>query len=114
MKEIKAYVHASRVADVISAIKDCAAWGADRRGHRHNLAVYVVRGSLLASDSGEMHYSMDLGDEMINEYKIELICEDGEVDDIVRDLVAAGRTGQDVAGWVTVSDLTTAVPIRRA
>ena len=34
-----------------------------------------------------------------------------EVDDIVRDLVAAARTGQAVAGWVTVSDLTRAVPI---
>ena len=41
---------------------------------------------------------MDLGDEVINEYKIELICDDAEVDAIVRDLVAAARTGQDVAG----------------
>ena len=111
MKEIKAYVHHSRIADVIAAIKDCPAWGSDRGAHRHNLAVYVVRGSLLAIDSNETHYSMDLGDEVINEYKIELICEDAEVDDIVRDLVVAARTGQDIAGWVTVADLTSAVPI---
>ena len=43
MKEVKAYVHHSRVADVIAAIKDCPAWGGDRGAHRHNLAVYVVR-----------------------------------------------------------------------
>ena len=111
MKEIKAYVHHSRVADVIAAIKNCPAWGGDRGAHRHNLAVYVVRGSLLAADSSETHYSMDLGDEVIKEYKIELICEDAEVDAVVRDLVAAARTGQNVAGWVTVSDLASAVPI---
>ena len=111
MKEVKAYVHHSRVADVIAAIKNCPAWGGDRGAHRHNLAVYVVKGSLLASDSSETHYSMDLGDEVINEYKIELICDDAEVDDIVRDLVAAARTGQDVAGWVTVTDLNRALPV---
>jgi nitrogen regulatory protein P-II 1 len=111
MKEIKAYVHHSRVADVIAAIKNCPAWGGDREAHRHNLAVYVVRGSLLATDSNETHYSMDLGDEVIKEYKTELICEDAEVDAVVRDLVAAARTGQNVAGWVTVSDLTSALPI---
>jgi nitrogen regulatory protein P-II 1 len=111
MKEVKAYVHHSRVADVIAAIKDCPAWGGARGAHRHNLAVYVVKGSLLAVDSDETHYSMDLGDEVVNEYKIELLCDDAEVDDIVRDLVAAARTGQAVAGWVTVSDLTRAIPI---
>ena len=53
MKEIKAYVHHSRIADVIAAIKDCPAWGGARGAHRHNLAVYVVKGSLLAVDSDE-------------------------------------------------------------
>lgn len=28
MKEIKAYVHASRIADVIAALKDSPAWAA--------------------------------------------------------------------------------------
>ncbi len=112
MKEVKAYVHHSRVAAVIAAIKDCPAWGGPRGANRHNLAVYVVKGSLVAVDSDETHYSMDLGDEVVNEYKIELLCEDGEVDGIVHDLVIAARTGQDIAGWVTVSDLASAAPIR--
>ena len=30
MKEIKAYVHRSRVADVIAALKECPAWGGER------------------------------------------------------------------------------------
>ena len=80
MKEIKAYVHRSRIADVIAALKESPAWGGERGGRRHNLAIYIVKGSLLPLDSNEQHYSMDLGDEVVNEYKLELLCEDNEVE----------------------------------
>lgn len=112
MKEIKAYVHRERIADVIAAIKNCPAWGGVAGARRHNLAVYVVKGSLVPLDSHERHYAMDLGDEVINEYKLELLCEESEVDALVAALVDAARTGQAVAGWVTVTDLSRAVPIR--
>jgi len=110
MKEIRAYVHRSRVADVIAALKDSPAWAGARGGH-HNLAVYVVKGSLLPLDSDETHYSMDLGDEVVNEYKLELLCEDGEVETLSAALMAAARTGQSVAGWITVIDVVSATPI---
>ncbi|MCD6672680.1 MAG: P-II family nitrogen regulator [Burkholderiaceae bacterium] len=112
MKEIKAYVHRSRIADVIAALKSSPVWGGERGDRRHNLAVYVVKGSLLPLDSSERRYAMDLGDEVVNEYKLELLCEDGEADVLVDALVAAARTGQSVAGWITVSDVARAVSIR--
>lgn len=112
MKEIKAYVHQSRIADVIAALKSSPAWGGERGDRRHNLAVYIVKGSLLPLDSSERRYAMDLGDEVVNEYKLELLCEDGEADVLVDALVAAARTGQSVAGWITVSDVARAVSIR--
>ena len=111
MKEIKAYVHSSRVAGVIAALKNSSAWGGERTGRRHNLAVYVVKGSIMPLDSGEQHYSMDLGDEVVNEYKLELLCEDGEVDEIVAAIQASARTGQAVAGWITVTELVQAIAI---
>lgn len=111
MKEIKAYVHRSRVADVIAALKDCPAWGGARNGRRHNLAVYIVKGSLMPLDSNEQHYSMDLGDEVVNEYKLEMLCEDAEVDELVVALHCAARTGQAVAGWITVIDVVSATLI---
>lgn len=111
MKEVKAYVHSSRVADVIAALKNSPAWGGQRAGRRHNLAVYVVKGSIMPLDSGEQHYAMDLGDEVVNEYKLELLCEDDEVDQLVAALHVAARTGQAVAGWITVTDLARVVPI---
>lgn len=51
--------------------------------------------------------SMDLGDAVVNEYKLELLCEDNEVDA----LATAACTCQAVAGWVTVTNLLRAVPI---
>ena len=96
MKEIKAYVHRSRIADVIAALKQSPAWGGERGGRRHNLAVYVVKGSLLPLDSDEQHYSMDLGD---------------EVEPLKAAISAAAHTGQAVAGWITVLDLVSATPI---
>ncbi len=74
--------------------------------------MYIVKGSLLPLDSSERHYAMDLGDEVVNEYKLELLCEDAETDVLVDALVAAARTGQSVAGWITVSDVARAVSIR--
>ena len=111
MKEIKAYVHRSRAADVIAALKDLKGWG-DRGPRRHNLVVYVVKGSLPPVDFAEQRYSTDLGEEVVNEYKLEVICEDHEVDEIVATLANAGRTGQSVGGWITVSDLVQVLPIR--
>jgi len=48
MKEIKAYVHRTRIADVIEAVKATSAW-ATRPGDagQHNLTVYAVQGSLV-------------------------------------------------------------------
>ena len=111
MKEIKAYIHRSRAADVIAALKECKAWGDTRAGRRHNLAVYVVKGSLMPLDGGEQRYSIELGDEVVNEYKLEMLCEDDEVEEIVAALASSARTGQSVAGWITVSDVSSVVRI---
>lgn len=110
MKEIKAYIHRNRIAEVISALKSSVAWTAVGSGE-HNLTVYMVKGSLVPLDDGERRYSVDLGDEVINEYKLELHCGDDHVDELVKIIVASGRTGQANSGWVYVVDIVNAVPI---
>ena len=111
MKEIKAYVHSSRVTDVIASIKASPAWGTAKQARQHNMAVYLVKGSLMPLDDDERHYSLDLGDEVVNEYKLELLCEDGDVDALVQAIADAARTGQDQAGWITVTDVVRAIPV---
>ena len=112
MKEIKAYVHANRISDVIQALKTSRHWSGEDVKCEHNLTVYEVQGSLRAMDSREQRYSVELGEEVINEYKLELICEDGQVDELVGIIRQAAHTGQARAGWIYVADIARAEPIR--
>lgn len=112
MKEIKSYVHHSRVADVIAALKESAVWGGESGDTQHNLAVYLVRGMVTPPDGQDRRYSTDLGDEVVNEYKLELVCPDQEVDELTDIIAKAAHTGADISGWITVSELVRATPIR--
>lgn len=110
MKEIKAYIHRNRVAEVVSALKSSVAWttiGDDE----HNLTAYMVKGSLVPLDEGERRFSVELGDEVINEYKLELHCSEDHVDELVKVIVASARTGRANSGWVYVMDVVSAVPV---
>lgn len=107
MKAIKAYVHRSRVSDVIEALKASACW----RGGQHNLTLYLVKGSLRPLDEGERQYSVDLGEEVVNEYKLELHCDDGHATELVEVIRRTAATGQPNAGWIYVSDIVQATPI---
>lgn len=105
MKEVKAYVRRDRVADVIAALKESLAWGGVSGDVAHGLAVYLVRSVVAPPDADDRHYSIDLGDEIVNEYKLELICEDAEVDALVAVIAEKAHTGREMAGWITVANL---------
>ena len=110
MKEIKAYIHRNRIGDVITALKVSSAWGSAGSGE-HNLTAYMVKGSLVPLDDSERHYLLDLGDEVVNEYKLELHCADEHVAELVNTIRTAGRTGQANSGWIYVADIASAVAI---
>ncbi|WP_431273234.1 P-II family nitrogen regulator [Variovorax ureilyticus] len=111
MKEIKAYLHSNRVAAVIAALKGSPAWSAGANGRGHNLTLYAVKGSLAPLHEAERRYSIELGDEVVNEYKLELHCDDDQVDEFISVIAAAGRTGQPGAGWIYVTEVHRAEPI---
>lgn len=102
MKVINAFIHQHRAADVIQALK--VAGG-------RNLFVTTGRGMLVAMDAGEQHYSMDLADTVIEECKLELLCEDEQVDALVAIVRRYARTGKPDAGWVYVTDVILAIPV---
>jgi nitrogen regulatory protein P-II 1 len=110
MKEIKAYVHRNRIADVISALKASSAWSAGGSGD-HNLTVYMVKGSLLPLDDAERRYAVDLGEEVVNEYKLELHCSDEYVDELVEVISRTARTGQTSSGWIYVVEIVAAIKV---
>ncbi len=102
MKEIKAFIHRNRIADVVHALKAV--------GFR-NLSVIDVKGMLRALDPQEQRYSIEIGEKVITEVKLELVCAAARVADAVALIRENGRTGQPQAGWIYVSDIEAAYPI---
>ncbi len=94
MKQIKAFVHRHRVADLAHAL---SAAGFDR------LSLLDVKGLLRALSVREQQYSVEFGDQVINEVQMELFCDDDDVARATEIFRRVGRTGRADAGWVYVS-----------
>ena len=111
MKEIKAFIHKHRIAAVIEALKaaDIALTG--HSSGMRNINVAAVQSLLTAVDTREQRYSMDLAEPVIEEYKLELLCEDTEAERLANAVAIAGRTGQGEAGWVYVTTVESAIQI---
>ncbi len=96
MKEIKAFIHRNRIADVVHALKAA--------GYK-DLSVIDVKGMLKALDNQEQEYSIEIGEKVITEIKLELVCETGRVKEAIETIRKNGRTGQHNAGWIYVSQI---------
>lgn len=64
-----------------------------------------------AFSSQEQQYSVDLGTKVVSEIKLELVCDDGQLDDAIDIISRKGRTGQKTAGWIYVTDVEQAIKI---
>lgn len=102
MKQIKAFVHRNRVADLIHAL---GAAGFQR------LSLFDVKGLLRAIHAREREYSVELGDQVINEVQLEVFCEAAKVEEAIAIFRRVGRTGHADAGWIYVSPVEQALPI---
>ena len=107
MKEIKAFIHAHRAADLLQALKE-----AEANGTRIcNLAVFTVKALLRETDAGEARYSIELAETVINEIKVELLCPDEAVAFLVEIIRRVAHTGDHEEGWVVVTDTLLAAQI---
>jgi len=96
-REIKAFIHRNRVADVVDALYQA--------GFR-NLTVIDVQGLLKALDSKEQRYSVEIGQKVITEVKLELVCTGDDRMQLAIDLIREhARTGQKHAGWIYCTGL---------
>ncbi len=103
MQEVKAYIHRNRIADVVNAL-----YGAGFR----NLTVIDVEGLLKALDNKEQRYSMEIGQKVVTEVKLELICEDAvQTAEAVALIRTHAKTGQRSAGWIYISEIQSAIEI---
>ena len=102
MKLIKAYIHQIRTAQVVQALADA--------GFR-NLALLDVKGTLKPLSENERYYSPGGTGLLIGEVRLELVCEDAEVDAVATTIRTTGWIGPQVSGWIYVSPIEQALPI---
>lgn len=95
MKEIKAFVHRGRAADIVHALLNAGF---------EQLSLVDVKGTLDALTPGEADYSLEYGESIITEVKIEVVCEDGDVVRAVEILRREGRSSR-ASGWIYVSTI---------
>lgn len=107
MKEIKAFIHAHRVSDVLQALKAAEVQGIQIR----NFAVFPVKALLHDVEVKEARYSVDLGETVVNEIKIELLCPDEAVTTLVEVIQRVGHAGDHEEGWIIVTDTLMVIPI---
>jgi len=105
MKEIKAFIHRNRVSDVVHELKQA--------GYEY-ISVIDVLGLLKAISSQEQQYSVDLGTKVVSEIKLELVCDDHQLDDAIDIISREGRTGQITAGWIYVTEVVQAIRVDNA
>jgi len=105
MKEIKAFIHRHRIAGVINALKESGHCSVDRTSGCRNLFVFSGKGVFTPDDPQEQHYSMEMAEAVVNEFKRELLCDDDQAEQLVAIIQSAGRTGHRDAGWIYVTDV---------
>lgn len=101
MIEIKAFVHRSRAASVVRAL---------RKGGFANMTAVDVKGMVKALDEKEQQYSTELGDRVITEVKLELACEDDRLTEATELIRTNGKTDMEESGFIYVSNITAAIP----
>ncbi len=94
LNQISAYLHKNRIADVVAAL---ASIGIE------NIAVTETQGLLTALHSDEQRYSIELGIKVIDEVKLEIVCEEGDrTNQAISVLLDVGKTSQAVSGRVYI------------
>jgi nitrogen regulatory protein P-II 1 len=111
MKEIKAFIHRVRIAEVLQALNVSGFRSLDERSGCRNICVSSVQSLVSPVEKADQHYSMELAAPVVREWKLELFCEDAQADQLVDIVRQAARIGYGVAGWIFVIDIVNAVPV---
>jgi nitrogen regulatory protein PII len=102
MKEVKTFIHRNRISDVVYALQN-----ADFR----NLSISDVKCTLKALTNAEQEYSIEFGNKIITEVKIEVVCNSTELQKCIRIIRENAQTDQVNGGLIYVSDISEVFPI---
>ena len=103
IREIKAYVHKTRIADVVNALDNV---------DFKKLTVTDVGGLLKALDNKEQGFSAELNQRVVTEVKLELVCEsENRTAEAVAVIREHAKSGQPSAGWIYITEIKWAIEI---
>ena len=102
MKQVKAYIHHVRTNAVVQALTDA--------GYR-NLALLDAQSTLKPLSDDERKFTSEGGGLLIGVARLELVCEEAQVDSVTSIIRMHGQIGPQVSGWVHVSGIDQALPI---
>ena len=111
MKEVKAFIHKDRISEVIAALNASGFRSPDERTGCRNICVWPVQGLINPAEGEEQHYSMELAETIVREWKLELFCEDEQADQLVKIIAQAASIGRGIAGWIFVTEVVNSIPI---
>ncbi len=103
MKEIKAYIRKEQAEIVIRKLEMAGVTG---------MTVLDANALSQWADQESFSYSIDLVQKYSTVVKIELICNDDQVDQLTDVIQKYGHTGRSGDGWIFVSDIRKAIRIR--
>ena len=102
MKEVNAYIRHALVGKVIDVLQHA--------GFR-NMTLLDGKGVTSGLPKEEYDYSLELAERYINVVKLEIVCRDQDVDEIVRIIRVSAHTGKPGDGLVFVKPIDHAVRI---
>jgi len=103
MKRVEAYIQPFMLTRVMHELRDA---------HAHGLTVIDVRGFGREKDESYPHHSADYAVEFTPKVKLELLCQDGQVEAIVEAILKGAHAGRRGDGKVFVTNVESVVSIR--
>jgi nitrogen regulatory protein P-II 1 len=103
MKKIEAIIQPFKLDEVKEALK---AIGAD------GMTIYEVRGHGRQKGHREVYRGQEYTVDLLPKVKIEMVVSSDRLDEVIRTLTTAARTGKIGDGKIFVSDVTEAIRIR--
>ncbi len=103
MKEIKAYIRKEQAEIVIRKLEKAGVSG---------MTVLDANALSQWADQKSFSYSIDLVQKYSTVVKIELICNDSELDNLTDVIKKYGYTGRSGDGWIFTSNIEKAIRIR--
>ena len=103
MKEIKAYIRKERADLVIQKLEEAGVTG-----------MTILDANALAelADKDAFSYSIKYVQKYSTVIKLELVCDDSEVEKLANVIAESGKTGNSGDGWVFVSNIEKSIRIK--